>query len=260
MARIVKSPLSRGDLLQRFRSGETTFGTFIGLGSSLSAEVAAMSGFDWVLLDLEHGGGSEEQLSPTIVASGGYGVPTLVRAESAERIRIGRALDAGAAGVMVPRLETLEQVRGVVKHFRYPPNGDRGVATYNRSARWGNDPEALDPAAKVACIIQIETLGALDNVEEIANTSGVDVLFVGPLDLSYALGAPRNFAAAEFTAALERVVAAGAKANKPVGILAADAPGAKRYLEMGFKFIAIGSDSTLLAKAITEVLTEVKEK
>lgn len=255
----MKSPLSRGDLLERFRSGETTFGTFIGLGSSLSAEVAAMCGFDWVLLDLEHGGGSEEQLSPTVVASGGYGVPTLVRVESAERIRIGRALDAGAAGVMVPRLETVEQVHTVVKHFSYPPIGDRGVATYNRSARWGKDPQALDSTAKVACIIQIETLGALENVEEISITPGVDVLFVGPLDLSYALGVPRNFAAAQFTAALERVVAAGAQANKPVGILAADAAGAKRYLDMGFKFIAIGSDSTLLAKAITEVLTEVKE-
>lgn len=260
MARLVQSPLSRGDLLARFRAGEVTIGTFIGLGSPLSAEVAAISGVDWVLLDLEHGGGSEDQLSPTVVASGGYGVPTLVRVESTERIRIGRALDAGAAGVMVPRVNTLEEVQAAVKHFSYPPVGDRGVATYNRSARWGKDPDALQPQSKSACIIQIETLGSLDAVEAIAATQGVDLLFVGPLDLSFALGVPRQFDDAKFITALEKVIAAANKANKPAGILAADVTAAKKFLAMGFKFVAVGSDSTLLAKAITDVITEIKEK
>jgi 4-hydroxy-2-oxoheptanedioate aldolase len=255
----MQSPLSRGDLLARFRAGEVTIGTFIGLGSPLSAEVAAISGVDWVLLDLEHGGGSEDQLAPTVVASGGYGVPTLVRVESTERIRIGRALDAGAAGVMVPRVNTLDEVKEVVKHFSYPPNGDRGVATYNRSARWGKDPDALQPQSKSACIVQIETLGSLDVVEEIAGLNGVDVVFVGPLDLSFALGVPRQFEDPKFIAAIEKVVAAANKANKPAGILAADTKAAKKFLGMGFKFVAVGSDSTLLAKAITDVITEIKE-
>jgi 2-dehydro-3-deoxyglucarate aldolase/4-hydroxy-2-oxoheptanedioate aldolase len=246
-------------LLSRFRAGETTVGTFIGLGGPLSAEVAAVSGVDWVLLDLEHGGGSEDQLSPTVVAAGAYGVPTLVRVESADRIRIGRALDAGAAGVMVPRVNNLSEVENAVKHFSYPPFGDRGVATYNRAARWGKDPEALLPPTKAACIIQIETLGSLEVVEDIAALDGVDVLFVGPLDLSFALGVPRQFDDPTFIKSIERVVSAANAANKPAGILAVDAKAAKKYLNMGFKFVAVGSDSTLLAKAITDAITEIKE-
>lgn len=255
----MQSPLSRGAFLKSLQADVPSFGTFIGLASSLSAEVAAVAGVDWVLLDLEHGGGGEEQVSSTIVATGGYGVPTLVRVESAERIRIGRVLDAGAAGVMVPRVESLPEVQAAVRHFEYPPIGDRGVATYNRSARWGKDPDALLPGAKAACIIQIETLGALLCVEDIASTKGVDLLFVGPLDLSFALGIPRQFSEPKFIEALKRVVQAGKAAQKPVGILAADATAAKKYLGLGFSFIAIGSDSTLLAKAISDVITEVKE-
>ncbi|MEN9992477.1 MAG: hypothetical protein RLY83_47 [Actinomycetota bacterium] len=241
-------------------AGEPTFGTFLGLASSIAAEVAAVSGADWVLLDLEHGSGGEEQLSPTIVATKAYGVPTFVRVESAERIRIGRALDAGAAGVMIPRLENVEQVITAVRHFSYPPLGDRGVASYNRAAAWGNNPAALEPIKRTSAIIQIETAGALEDVQQIAAIEGVDILFVGPLDLSYALGLPRDFQNAKFINALKKVVAAANLHGKIAGILSADAETAKRHLELGFKFIALSSDSVLLSKALKENLEEIKGK
>ncbi|MEY4019720.1 MAG: 2,4-dihydroxyhept-2-ene,7-dioic acid aldolase, partial [Actinomycetota bacterium] len=139
------SPLSRGNFLTQLKEGRLTVGTFLGLASPLAAEVAAVNGVDWVLLDLEHGAGGEEQVSPTVVASGGYGVPTLVRVESPDRLRIGRVLDAGAAGVMVPRVESVSEVEAVVRHMSYPPVGNRGVATYNRAVAWGKDLEALQP-------------------------------------------------------------------------------------------------------------------
>lgn len=132
-------------------SKELTIGTFLGMGSPMAAEIAAVAGADWVLLDLEHGGSGEDLIGPTVVAGMAYSIPTLVRVESSERIRIGRALDAGAAGVMIPRLETIEQVTEVVKHMSYPPFGDRGVATYNRSAKWGRDLTGLTEKAKAAC-------------------------------------------------------------------------------------------------------------
>lgn len=253
------SPVSRGGFLETLKKGQLTVGTFLGLASPLAAEVAAVSGVDWVLLDLEHGGGGEEQVSPTVVASGGYGVPTLVRVESAERIRIGRVLDSGVAGVMLPRVDTVEQVEAAVRHMSYPPNGDRGVATYNRAVAWGKDLDALAPQPKSALLVQIETLGALAAVEEIAAVQGVDALFVGPLDLSYALGVPRDFKNPRFLEALEKVLAAAKARNKVAGILASDATIARFYVEMGFKFIAIGSDSTLMAKAITDALTEIRK-
>ena len=120
-----------------------TIGTFLGMGSPMATEIAAVSGADWVLLDLEHGGAGEDLIGPTVVAGMAYAIPTLVRVESMERIRIGRALDAGASGVMIPRIETPEQVVAVVKHMSYPPFGDRGVATYNRSAKCGRDLSGL---------------------------------------------------------------------------------------------------------------------
>ena len=104
---------------------QLTLGTFLGMGAPMAAEIAAVGGADWVLLDLEHGGGSEDLIGPTVVAGMAYGIPTLVRVESPDRIRIGRALDAGASGVMVPRIETVEQVLdvavdGVAPNFARP--------------------------------------------------------------------------------------------------------------------------------------------
>ena len=238
---------------------QVTIGTFLGMGAPMAAEIAAVGGADWVLFDLEHGGGSENLIGPTVVAGMAYGIPTLVRVESMERIRIGRALDAGASGVMIPRIETPEQVSAVVKHMSYPPFGDRGVATYNRSAKWGRDLSGLTEKSKAACIIQIETLKALENVDAIAKIDGADLLFVGPLDLSFALGVPRDFKSPKFLEATAKVVAAANANNKVAGILAADATAAATFIEQGFKFIAIGSDATLLAGAITNLVTQLKK-
>jgi 4-hydroxy-2-oxoheptanedioate aldolase len=123
------SPLNYGALAATVRSGAATLGTFIGSASPLAAEVCAAAGVDWVLLDLEHGAGGEEQVRDVVPAAGSYGVPTVVRVESAARIRMGRVLDSGAAGIMLPRLDTVDEVAGAVRHLRYPPAGDRGVAT-----------------------------------------------------------------------------------------------------------------------------------
>lgn len=254
------SPLKGQEFREKLASREITYGTFLGLGSSMAAEVVATTGVDWVLIDHEHGGGTESEVGATIVAAGAYGVPALVRVESQERIRIGRVLDAGAAGVMFPRIEDVSQVLQAVRHSSYPPHGDRGVATYNRSARWGKDLEALEVGRTAACIIQIETITALNQVNKIAEIAGVDALFVGPLDLSFALGVPRDFSHPVFIEACEKVLAACAKSGIVCGILAPDVAGAKRYKDMGFTFIAIGSDATLLSQVITHTISEIKEK
>lgn len=252
MARV--SPLDHGRIAQRIRSGERTIGSFAGLGSTVAAEVMAAAGMDWVLVDLEHGGGTEEQVGTVAATLGGYGAATFARVEQAERLRIGRVLDAGVAGVMLPRLSSAAEVASVMGHLAYPPTGDRGVATYNRSIRWGMDQDALRRAdADVVCIVQIETLGALEDVDAIAALPGVDVLFIGPLDLSYALGTPLDFASAAFTDAVERVLAAARKHGKSAGILSADVSIASRRAEQGFTFLPVGSDSTLLAAAAGHV-------
>ena len=234
-------------------------GVFVGAASPVAAEVCAAAGVDWVLLDLEHGAGGEEQVGTVVLAAAAYGVPTVVRAESAARIRLGRILDLGAAGVMLPRLDTAAEVGEALRHLRYPPEGDRGVATYNRACRFGLDPGALDRAnGEVLGVVQIESARAVDQVEEIAALDGVDVLFVGPRDLSHDLGVPGDMGAPSYLAALDRVRGAAQKFGKGCGLLVPDGATAAERHAAGWAFVAVGSDSTLLAGAVTAELARAR--
>jgi 2-dehydro-3-deoxyglucarate aldolase/4-hydroxy-2-oxoheptanedioate aldolase len=252
--------VDRTDLKARLTRGEVTFGTFLGAASPVTAEICAAAGADWVLLDLEHGSGGEDQARGVVPAAASYGVPTIVRAESTARVRAGRLLDLGALGVMFPRIETPDDAAAAVRHLRYPPLGDRGAATYNRMCRFGLDREALGRTAdEIIGIVQIETLGALETVEEIAAIDGVDVLFVGPLDLSYALGAPGDLTTPAFQAALQRVLHAAQGAGKAAGYLVPDGAIAARMAQEGWQFLAVGSDTTLLAAAVSGHLRTARE-
>ena len=155
-------PLDGGRLRRRVLAGETTLGTFVGTASAVTGEVCAAAGFDWLLVDLEHGAGGEDQVRGLVPVAAAYGVPTIVRVESAARIRIGRVLDLGAAGVMLPRLNSAAEVALALAHLRYPPEGDRGVATYNRACRFGLDPGALERAGdELLGVVQIESAAAV---------------------------------------------------------------------------------------------------
>ena len=254
-------PLDCGRLRTRVVAGEVTLGTFIGMGSPVVAEVCAATGFDWLLLDLEHGTGGEEQVRSIVPVAAAYGVPTIVRVESDARIRVGRVLDAGAAGVMFPRLDSAEQVRAAVRRLRYPPLGDRGVATYNRACRFGLDPGALDRADdEVLGIIQIESVRAVAAAEEIAAVDGVDVLFVGPRDLSHDLGVPGQVTAPIFLDALEKVRLAAAKHDKACGLLVPDGAAAAAKIAEGWTFVTIGSDSALLVSAATAQIAKARDR
>jgi 2-keto-3-deoxy-L-rhamnonate aldolase RhmA len=243
----------------RLAAGETLFGTFLGLGSSLAAEACAVAGFDWLLVDLEHGGGDERALLQQQLAAEARRVPMLARVESAERIRTGRLLDAGVAGIMFPRLETVEDVRDAVRHLRYPPEGDRGVATYNRVYDFGLRPEGLATANDgIVGVVQVESRRAVDAVAGIAAVPGVDVLFVGPRDLSTDLGCPGRFDHPDFVAALDQVLAAAKDAGIAAGILAGDAVQAAAYRDFGFRFVGVGSDASLLARAAADAVTRLR--
>src|SRR6201996_9365794 len=244
-------PLNQGALAAAVRSGPPTLGTFIGAASPLAAEVCAAAGGDWVLLDLEHGAGGEEQIRYVGPAAGSYGVPTVVRLESAARIRMVRVLDSGAAGIMLPRLNTVGEVAEAIRHLYYPPAGDRGVATYNRACRFGLDPGALDRAnAEVLGVVQVESAAAVGDADQIAALDGVDVLFIGPRDLSHDLGVPGDTAAPAFVEAIEAVKAAGQRHGKACGLLVNDGATAAQRLEQGWSVVGIGSYMTLLANAV----------
>ena len=237
---------------ERVRNGNVTLGTFLNLGSALVAEVCALSGFDWLLVDLEHGAGGEEALVGQLLAGAAHDVPVLVRVESAERIRVGHALDLGAAGVMYPRLNTPDELIIALSHLWYPPRGDRGVASYNRARRFGGDTKTTsDVNDELLCVVQIETFLALSNVKEIAATPGVDVLFVGPSDLSAALGCPGQLDSQIYLEALDHVVEAARDASVAAGILVGDVENVEGHLDRGFSFVGVASDSALLRRGAT---------
>jgi 4-hydroxy-2-oxoheptanedioate aldolase len=253
------SPLDRGALRARVAGGEKTLGTFVSTASAVTAEVCAASGMDWLILDLEHGSAGEDLVGAVVLAAAAYGVPTVVRVESAARIRLGRVLDLGAAGVMLPRLDAASEVGEALRHLRYPPEGDRGVATSIRAHRFGLDTSGLEAAnGEVLGVVQIESVRAVDQVEEIAALDGADVLFVGPRDLSHDLGVPGDFRAAPYLAALDRVRAAADTHGKASGLVVPDGTAAVAHLQDGWTFVAIGSDSTLLASALTAALARAR--
>lgn len=246
------------DLHPRLQAGETLFGTFIGLGSPVATELLARAGFDWLILDLEHGAGTESELLASLHAMGATTTAALVRPQSGERLRIGRALDLGAHGIMVPRIDLPEQAREAVSYMRYAPDGARGLALGTRGAGLGErahaDVRAIN--SRVLGIIQIESRSAVDSAAEIAAIDGVDVLFVGPTDLSHALGMPGRFTDPDYLEAITSVVAAAEGAGKAAGILLRDATALGRHRDMGFRFIGLGSDGAFVADGARAVLRE----
>ena len=248
-------------LRERVLAGETVAGILLTSGSPTFAELCARIGFDWVMADLEHGTGTEADLLGQLQAIQGQGVTALVRVESATRIRIGRALDLGADGVMVPRLESLAKAERVVSWLRYPPAGERGIALSTRGAGMGATPHAGVPAIndRVLGIVQIENPGALEAAAAMAALGGIDVLFIGPTDLSHALGVPGDLDHQRYRDAVRTVSRACEGQGTAAGVLVWSVDDVPRYLDEGFRFFALSADGSLLRAAARRALDSFRE-
>ena len=229
--------------------GETTFGLFVDLDSPLAAELCGRAGFDWLVLDLEHGAATEGGLLNLLHAVETTGSNALVRPQSGERLRIGRALDLGASGIVIPQMRSAAEVRETVPFLRYPPDGARGVALRTRGAGHGGVPHGRirELNERILGIVQVEAPGTLRDAHEIAAIDGVDVLFVGPADLSHSLGIPGQFDDERYLGALRTVVEACDANGKVAGILIYDPSLVPGLREQGFRFIGIGGAGAILS-------------
>jgi 4-hydroxy-2-oxoheptanedioate aldolase len=245
---------------ERVLAGETLFGSWIGLGSPLAAELVARAGYDWLLVDLEHGAATESELLAHLHAIEAAGATALVRPQSGERLRVGRALDLGATGLIIPRLDSAAEAREAVSFLRYPPDGVRGVALLTRGARLGSLPHGQLSArnAEIVGVVQVETPGALRDADAIAAIDGVDVLFVGPADLSHSLGVPGRFDEPVYQEALRSVVAACRAHGKAAGILLYDHASFAPHLELGFTFVGLGADASFVATGAAAALASAR--
>src|SRR4051795_1491882 len=243
----------------RLAAGETLFGSFLTLGSPLAAEALGLAGWDWLLVDLEHGGGHEAQLLPQILGAASAGVHALARVENDHRSRAARALDLGVEGLMCPQINSVEQAEAWASALHYGPAGSRGVALFPRGARFGTDPDAIRHAAeRTLGIAQIESPSAVEAVEGIAAVDGIDVVFVGPSDLSHSMGVYRRFDDPAFRSAIERVVAAAEGAGKTAGIFLTSANDVERAVADGFRMIGIGSDGGYMLNAARTAVQQAR--
>lgn len=252
--------IERPALRPRILAGETLFGLFADLDSPVSAEICGRAGYDWIVLDLEHGASTETDLLGLLHAVETTPASAIVRPQSAERLRIGRALDLGAAGIMIPQSQSADEVAAAVRYLHYPPKGVRGVALRTRGAELGaiGHGDVGRVNERIVGIVQIESPGAVRDAGAIAAIDGVDVLFVGPADLSHSLGVPGQFQGDTYLDALRAVVTAAESHGKAAGILVYDTGVVARHLEMGFRFVGIGADGAFVADAARRALAAVR--
>ncbi|MBI4626130.1 MAG: 2-dehydro-3-deoxyglucarate aldolase [Verrucomicrobia bacterium] len=247
---------------QRVLAREWVCGTFLNLGSPVTVEVAGLAGFDWVLIDHEHGPGGEDTLLHQLHAAAATPAFPIVRIAANETPRFKRVLDAGAFGVMVPLVSSAAEARAAVAATRYPPRGIRGVAKFHRSAGFGGDFEEYYAHAheRLLTVIQIETPDALKNIDEIAAVDGADVMFVGPTDLSYNMGIRDQLESPRFVEALQKVSDAAKKHGKAAGILVHNNALVPKCRDLGYTFMALGSDGGAVRTGLLGFLATLRAK
>jgi len=232
------------------REGRTQIGLWCALGSPTGAEILAHAGFDWVLIDTEHAPNEAPNVLEQLRALNGGTASPVVRPAWNDPVILKRILDLGAQSLLVPYVQNAEEAARAVAATRYPPRGIRGVASLHRANAYGARKEYLVRAHEETClVVQIETRAAAEQVEAIAAVEGVDGLFVGPSDLSASLGHLGNAAHPEVQSLIADIAARARRAGKPVGILAPVEEDAKRFLGLGFTFVAVGSDLSVLRLA-----------
>jgi len=234
---------------QRLHAGEVAYGFWHMTASAIVAEILAQAGYDCCVIDMEHAAGSYLDALTSMQAMSATGCQPIVRVPFCSRVEIKRALDAGAAGVMVPSVSTVEEAEEAARACRYPASGVRGMApTVVRAANYGRDWQdyIARADAEVLCVCQIETVEAVENADAIAAVGGVDMLFVGPMDLSGAMGHVGQPDHPDVAAAMEKVFAAARRAGKLVGSIPSQTNPSPALAKAGYDMIVADADVLLL--------------
>jgi len=248
---------------QALKNKQPQIGLWMGLAHDYSAEICALAGFDWLVIDGEHAPNDLRSILAQLKTLAAYpGSHAVARVPVGETALIKQYLDLGAQNILVPMVDTAEQAAQLVRAMRYPQDdgqgGVRGMAGA-RASRWGHYSDYAQRAnAEVCLIVQVETREGLLNLDAIAATPGVDGVFIGPADLSASLGHVGNAAHPEVQAAIEDAIARILKAGKAPGILTSDEAQARRYLSLGAVFVAVGLDTQILMRETTALAARFK--
>lgn len=239
---------------------QTQIGCWSALANPISTEVLGLAGFDWIVLDGEHAPNDITTFIPQLMALKGSHSAPVVRVPTNEPVIIKRLLDIGFYNFLIPFVENVEEAVQAVASTRYPPEGIRGVSVSHRANMFGTVPDYFAQSNKnITILVQIESQQGVDNVDAIAATDGVDGIFVGPSDLAAAFGRLGNANHPEVQHAIAHIFARAKAHGKPSGILAPVEADARRYLEMGATFVAVGSDLGVFRSATQKLCDQFKK-
>lgn len=237
---------------------ERQIGLWLSLSSAYSAEACATAGFDWLLIDGEHGPNDLRSILGQLQSVQGSDVHPVVRTLCADPALVKQALDIGAQTLLIPMIDTVAQARAMVAATQYPPQGIRGVASaVARASRWGARTDYLNVANDEVCLlVQAETRTALENLQGICDVDGVHGVFIGPADLAASMGYRGRPEHPAVQKAIEQAIATIVRSGKAAGTLTADKDLARRYLDMGATFVAVGVELVVLVKAVRQLASE----
>lgn len=240
----------RNPWIRQLHGEHPRIGMWIASGNPYSAEICAGAGLDWLMLDLEHVPNNVRSTLAQLQAVAAYPVEVLVRPATGDPSVIKQLLDIGATNLIVPMVETADEARALVAATRYPPEGIRGVGSaLARASRWNRISDYLITAdAAVSLTVQVETAGALDQLDEIVAVDGVDAVFIGPADLAASLGYLGKPEHPEVVATIEEALSQIKAAGKAAGVNAFNPEVARRYMSAGASFVLVGADVTILAR------------
>jgi 4-hydroxy-2-oxoheptanedioate aldolase len=248
--------LPRNAFKHAITAGQRQIGFWLSLGSAAVAEVVAGAGYDWVMIDAEHGPNDLSTVIDQLRVLDGCPATPVVRPAWNDPVLIKRLLDAGAPALLVPFVRNADEAAQAVAATRYPPRGIRGVATSQRASRWGQRTDYVQSYERELClIVQLETAASLAALEAISAVPGVDALFIGPSDLAADMGHLGEPGHPEVQAAIADAVSRCRRAGKPMGTFAPAPEDARRYLNLGMTFAAVAADAGILRRGAEDLLT-----
>ena len=244
----------------RLKSGELLVGTIVTLGTPEVAELLTKSGYDWLFIDAEHAPLSDLGLQRMLQAAGPQ-MPCLVRLSAAQKVPIRQALDAGAAGIIAPMVNSADEAAQVVSWSKYAPQGTRGVGISRAHGYGLSFQDYVDGANdNVTVVVQAEHIKAVENIESITQVPGIDAVLVGPYDLSASLGILGQVTHPDVVSAIDHVAEVCTAAGVTLGSFGLTADAVAPYMERGYTLITVGVDTLMLGVAAKKMLEKVKEK